>query len=91
MESEPPFLVELLRRHPAGPLLYLIGFAALGVLWFNFEPGVPTSAVVKVAGLIGILALGIGMPLTHKHAFRLQAERQQRRVTRSESPWGTKS
>ena len=91
MESEPSFLVELLRRHPAGPLLYLIGFAALGVLWFNFEPGVPTSAAAKLAGLVGVLALGVGMPLTHKYAFRLRVERQQRRVARSESPWETKS
>ena len=63
MSRQPSLLAELFRRHPVGPVLYLVGLVALGVLWFNFEPGVPTSGLVKVIGLVGIGALAVGMPL----------------------------
>jgi hypothetical protein len=87
MSREPSLLVELIRRHPVGPTLYLLGFLGLGILWFNFEPGTPTSGVVKIIGLLGIAALAVGMPIAHRHAFRLQLERRARKSARSPSPW----
>ena len=86
MSREPSLLVEKFRRHPAGPILYLVGFVALGILWFNFEPGTAIPGIVKVIGLVGILALAVGMPLTHRHAIKLQSERRARVSARSSSP-----
>jgi hypothetical protein len=87
MKGEPSFLVELLRRHPAGPVLQIVGLAALGVLWFNFAPGVPMSVELKLAGLGGVIALACGMWLTHRDSLRLQAERRGRSAARTGSPW----
>ena len=91
MQSEPSFFVELLQKHPAGPALQVVGLVALGILWFLFEPGQPTPAAAKVVGLIGVLALGVGMSLTHKHSFRLQVQRRERRAARSDAPWDVRS
>jgi hypothetical protein len=91
MKSEPSFLVELLRRHPVGPALQIGGLIALGILWFNFRPGVPTGNALKVAGLVGAVALGFGMSLTHKHAFKLQTERRERNASRVAAPWDAQS
>jgi hypothetical protein len=87
MEVEPSFLVELLRRHPTGPALQIVGLAALGVLWFYLAPGVPTSVGLKFAGLSGAIALTYGMWLTQRDSLKLQAERRSRSVARSASPW----
>jgi hypothetical protein len=87
VSQEPSLLIELIRRHPVGPVLYLVGLVALGILWLNFEPGIPTSGLVKVIGLFGIAALAVGMPLAHKHAFKLQSERRARQSARASSPW----
>ena len=91
MSREPSLLIELIRRHPVGPVLYLAGLVALGIFWLNFEPGTPTSGLVKVIVLLGTAAFAVGMPLTHKHAFKLQSERRARQSTRSSSPWDSRT
>jgi hypothetical protein len=91
MQSEPSFFVELLQRHPAGPILQVVGLVALGILFFSVEQGVPTPAAVKIAGLVGAVAFATGMSLTHKHAFKLQVERRERRAARSSAPWDARS
>ena len=91
MRSEPPFLVELFRLTPAGLLLQLAGFMGLAALAFNFEEGTPISPGLKAVGVLGIVVLGFGMHLTHKHARRLSAARRARASERSASPWDSPS
>jgi hypothetical protein len=87
MGSEPSFLAELLREHPVGPALQVVGFIGLGVLWFNIDPTVVASPFLKVVWFIAFVSLGVGMLLTHKHAFKIQRRRQTRASARSASPW----
>jgi len=91
MSNESPFLVELLRSHPWGPALQVVGFIGLGVLWFNIDPTEVASPFMKVVWFIAFVALAVGMHLTHKHAFRLQRERDARTSARSPAPWDSPS
>ena len=75
MSADQPFLIELLRTAPAGPVLQLVGFASVAVLWFMIETDRPASSLMKVVWGVGFVALAIGMHLTHRAARNLQAER----------------
>jgi hypothetical protein len=89
MAGRPHFISELVRRAPLGPALQLIGVIALIYIWFKLKPGVVSDPSFKVVAIIGFLAFSIGLPLTHRAAFRLQRERQARDAARTSAPWDT--
>jgi hypothetical protein len=83
-----PFVVELFRRSPAGPLLYLVALVALAFLWYSFEVDPTVAHDARVAAVVVlVVSLLVGMPLTHRAAFRLTCERRAQEVDRSAAPW----
>jgi hypothetical protein len=87
MADRPHFISELFRRAPLGPVLQLIGVAALAYVWFNLVPGAVSDPSIRVAAIISFLAFAVGLPLTHRAAFRLQRERRAQDSARSSAPW----
>ena len=91
MRSDSPFLVELLRTAPLGPVLQLVGFASIAILWGLIETDRPATATIKIVWGIGFVALVVGMHLTHRDAIKLYVRRRAARVARSSAPWDNSS
>jgi hypothetical protein len=87
MSADQPFFVELLRTAPAGPVLQLVGFASVAVLWFMIDTDRPATPLMKVVWGVGFVALVVGMHLTHRGARKIQAERHARKNARAAPPW----
>ena len=87
MRADPPFLVELFRTAPTGPVLQLVGFASVAALWFMIETDRPASTAMKLVWGVGFVALAVGMHLTYRDARRIQAERHERHNARAAAPW----
>jgi len=91
MAERPHFISELIRRAPLGPVLQLIGVVALAYIWLTLKPGVASDPSFRVVATIGFLAFALGLPITHRAAFRLQLERQAREAARESAPWDKQS
>jgi hypothetical protein len=87
MSADQSLLVELLRTAPAGPVLQLVGFTSVAVLWFMIETDRPATPIMKVLWGAGFVALAVGMHLTHRDARKIQAKRHARRNARAAPPW----
>ena len=86
MADRPHFISELVRRAPLGPALQLVGVVSLAYIWLKLEPGVASDPSFRAVATVGFLAFAIGLPLTHRAAFRLQRERQARDAARTSAP-----
>ena len=87
MRADSPFLVELFRKAPLGPVLQLVGFACVATLFWLIDSDRPATGLMKVVWGVGFVALAVGMHLTHRESVKLQARRRAKRAERSAAPW----
>jgi hypothetical protein len=87
MRADSPFIVELFRTAPLGPVLQLIAIACLVTLVSLIDTERPATTVLKVIWFVMFVSGVLGMHLTHKASVKLQAQRHARRVERSIAPW----
>jgi hypothetical protein len=86
MSARPHFIAELWRRQPAGLALGAFALLSVGVIFYCVSAKIGGRWLFPL-GVASVIAMALGMHLTHRAAFTLQQERRAQDSARSPAPW----